>query len=148
MSLFHGLSAFPITPGRRGGARGRAHPRPAARRLRAAGVDSVGLLGSTGTYAYLSRAERRRTVEAAAEAVGGRVPLIVGVGAMRTDDAVDLARDAEAAGADGLLLAPVSYTPLTAEEVFHHFAAWLARPACRSASTTIPRPRTSPSRTT
>ncbi|HZF77448.1 MAG TPA: dihydrodipicolinate synthase family protein, partial [Acetobacteraceae bacterium] len=123
MSLFHGLSAFPITPA---DAAGRVDTRTLALlldRLRAAGVDSVGLLGSTGTYAYLSRAERRRTVEAAAEAVGGRVPLIVGVGAMRTDDAVDLARDAETAGADGLLLAPVSYTPLTAEEVFHHFAA-------------------------
>ncbi|MBD0275927.1 MAG: dihydrodipicolinate synthase family protein, partial [Acetobacteraceae bacterium] len=123
MPLFHGLSAFPITPA---DAAGRVDTRTLALlldRLRAAGDDSVGLLGSTGTYAYLSRAERRRTVEAAAEAVGGRVPLIVGVGAMRTDDAVDLARDAEAAGADGLLLAPVSYTPLTAEEVFHHFAA-------------------------
>jgi 4-hydroxy-tetrahydrodipicolinate synthase len=51
------------------------------------------------------------------------VPLIVGIGALRTDDAQDLARDAEAAGAAGLLLAPVSYTPLTEEEVFRHFAA-------------------------
>ncbi|WP_309139651.1 dihydrodipicolinate synthase family protein [Siccirubricoccus sp. G192] len=93
------------------------------RRLEEAGVDSVGLLGSTGTYAYLTRAERRRAIEAAAECVGGRVPLIVGVGALRTDDAQDLARDAQAAGADGLLLAPVSYTPLTDEEVFQHFAA-------------------------
>ena len=34
-----------------------------------------------------------------------------------------LARDAEAAGADGLLLAPVSYTPLLDDEVFEHFRA-------------------------
>ena len=67
-------------------------------RLAAAEVDSIGLLGSTGTYAYLTRAERRRAVEAAAGCLRGRVPLIVGVGALRTDDAQDLARDAEAAG--------------------------------------------------
>jgi 4-hydroxy-tetrahydrodipicolinate synthase len=47
----------------------------------------------------------------------------VGVGALRTDDAQDLVRDAKAAGADGLLLAPVSYTPLTEAEVFQHFVA-------------------------
>lgn len=52
-----------------------------------------------------------------------RIPIIVGLGALRTDDAEDLARDAEATGASGLLLAPVSYTPLTEEEVFRHFAA-------------------------
>ena len=57
------------------------------------------------------------------ESVGGRTPLIVGVGALRTDDAQDLARDAEAEGADALLLAPVSYTPLTEEEAFRHYVA-------------------------
>ena len=93
------------------------------RRLADAGVDSIGLLGSTGTYAYLTRAERRRAIETAAECVGGRVPVIVGIGALRTDDAQNLAQDAQAAGADGLLLAPVSYTPLTGEEVYQHFVA-------------------------
>ena len=51
------------------------------------------------------------------------MPVLVGVGALRTDDAVDLARDAKAAGAAMGLLAPVSYTPLTADEVFAHFEA-------------------------
>ena len=123
MPLFHGLSAFPITPADE---RGQVDTKALARlleRLEAAQVDSVGLLGSTGTYAYLARPERRRAVEAAVDCLGRRVPVIVGVGALRTDDAQDLARDAQAAGADGLLLAPVSYTPLTDEEVFQHFAA-------------------------
>lgn len=123
MPLFRGLSAFPITPADE---RGRVDAAALGRlvgRLAAAGVDSVGLLGSTGGYVYLTRAERRRAVEAAAARLGGAVPLLVGVGALRTDDAADLARDARDAGADGLLLAPVSYAPLTDEEVFHHFAA-------------------------
>jgi 4-hydroxy-tetrahydrodipicolinate synthase len=87
------------------------------------GVDSIGMLGSTGTYAYLSRQERRRALETAVEAVGGRVPILVGVGALRTDEAVRLAQDAKAAGASAGLLAPVSYTPLTDEEVFEHVVA-------------------------
>lgn len=123
MSIFHGLSAFPITPADE---QGRVDIRALAallQRLEAAGVDSVGLLGSTGTYAYLARPERRRAIEAAVECLGGRVPVIVGIGALRTDAAQDLARDARDAGADGLLLAPVSYTPLTGEEVFQHFKA-------------------------
>jgi 4-hydroxy-tetrahydrodipicolinate synthase len=123
MPLFHGLSAFPITPADEGG---RVDVRALAtllERLQAAGVDSVGLLGSTGTYAYLTRLERRRAIEAASEVLGGCTPIIVGVGALRTDDAKDLAQDAQKAGAHGLLLAPVSYTPLTDEEVFQHFAA-------------------------
>lgn len=90
-------------------------------RLVAAGVDSIGLLGSTGIYAYLDRAERSRAVAAAVETVAGRVPLIVGVGAMRTAWACELARDAEKAGADALLLSPLSYTRLTDEEVAGHF---------------------------
>jgi 4-hydroxy-tetrahydrodipicolinate synthase len=121
MPVFPGLSAFPITPA---DAAGRVDTDGLARlldRLVAARTDSIGLLGSTGTYAYLSGPERQRATEAAVEAVAGKVPLIVGIGALRTDDAVALARHAARAGADGLLLAPMSYTPLTDEEVFGHF---------------------------
>ncbi|MFT9096709.1 MAG: dihydrodipicolinate synthase family protein, partial [Gluconobacter cerinus] len=50
-------------------------------------------------------------------------PLIVGSGTLRTDDAQNLARDAAAEGADGLLMAPVSYTPLTQEEAYQHYKA-------------------------
>jgi 4-hydroxy-tetrahydrodipicolinate synthase len=123
MSLFHGLSAFPITPADEQGHVDTDTLAMLLQRLVGAEVDSIGLLGSTGTYAYLSRTERRRAVAAAVACVGGRVPIIVGIGALRTNDAEDLARDAQAAGADGLLLAPVSYTPLTEEEVFQHFVS-------------------------
>jgi 4-hydroxy-tetrahydrodipicolinate synthase len=69
MPLFHGLSAFPITPADEGGRVDTDALATLLGRLQAAGVDSVGLLGSTGTYAYLTRSERRRAVEAAAERV-------------------------------------------------------------------------------
>ncbi|MER2268761.1 dihydrodipicolinate synthase family protein [Methylobacterium oxalidis] len=122
MTLLTGLSAFPITPA---DAEGRVDPgalRALLARLVGSGVDSIGLLGSTGTYAYLSRAERRRALETARDATAGRVPLLVGVGALRTDEAVRLAQDAQGVGAAAGLLAPVSYTPLTDDEVFEHFA--------------------------
>ena len=121
MQLFHGLSAFPLTPADERGKVDTAALGLILERLVDAGVDSIGLLGSTGIYAYLSADERKRALRAAVEAVAGRVPLIVGVGALRTDVAVELARDAATAGADALLLAPVSYTPLHAREVFQHF---------------------------
>ncbi|WP_457105567.1 dihydrodipicolinate synthase family protein [Methylobacterium sp. P5_C11] len=123
MPAISGLSAFPITPSDRDGRIDAEALRRLLEPLVAAGVDSIGLLGSTGTYAYLSRDERRRAVAIAAETVGGRVPLLVGVGALRTDEAIRLAQDARAAGADVGLLAPVSYTPLTEAEVEAHFAA-------------------------
>ena len=122
MSLFRGLVAFPITPADEQGRVDTDAVRRLLRRLVEARVPSIGLLGSTGTYAYLDRAERRRAIEAAVDEVAGRVPLLVGIGALRTDEAVRLGEDARDAGAAGLLLAPVSYTPLTEDEVFEHFA--------------------------
>lgn len=92
-------------------------------RLVAAGVGSIAVLGSTGTYAYFDRSERSRALSAALETVAGRIPLIAGIGAMRTSWVRELARDAERLGANGLLLAPVSYAPLTKDEVFAHFEA-------------------------
>lgn len=123
MTLFQGISAFPITPADADGCADPAALRRLLDRLVAARVDSVGLLGSTGGYAYLGLAERQRVLDLALARVDGQVPVVTGVGALRTADAVALARHAERAGANGVLLAPVSYTPLTDDEVFQHFAA-------------------------
>ena len=121
MTQLRGLSAFPITPADQSGRIDEAALRRVLARLAAAGVDSIGLLGSTGTALYLTRAERRRATEIAVEAIGGRTALLVGIGALRTDEVVRLGQDAASAGADAVLLAPVSYTPLHREEVFTHY---------------------------
>ena len=120
-TCFQGLSAFPLTPMDADGCVDAATLRGLLGRLSEATVDSIGLLGSTGSYPYLDRAQRRRAIEAAVEAVGGKIPLLVGIGALRTDEAVHFGQDAKAAGADAVLLAPMSYTPLTDDEVFTHF---------------------------
>lgn len=122
MKILSGLSAFPITPMDRDGQIDAEALRKLIARLCAAKVDSIGLLGSTGTYLYLTREERRRALALALEETGGRIPVVVGVGALRTDEAVRLAQDAKALGAAAGLLAAVSYTPLTEEEVFEHFS--------------------------
>ena len=98
--LYSGLSAFPLTPT---DAAGHLHPDLLCRfleNIQSAGADSIGLLGSTGGYAYLGPEERQRAVRVAVECMGGKTPIIVGVGALRTDEAQTLARDAKAAGAD------------------------------------------------
>ncbi|WP_429023011.1 dihydrodipicolinate synthase family protein [Bradyrhizobium sp. I1.14.4] len=116
-----GLSAFPITPSNRDGEVDAGALHALLEPLIAAKVDSVGLLGSTGSYPYFSRDERRRAVQAATALADGQTPILVGIGALRTDEAVQLAQDARDAGATAGLLAPVSYTPLTDDEVFEHF---------------------------
>ena len=123
MTFPQGLSAFPITPADEAGCVDTAALQLLLARLVDARVHSIGLLGTTGSYPYLSRTERRRAIEAAVAQVAGRVPILAGVGALRTDDAVLLAQDARAAGALAGLLAPVSYTPLLDDEVFAHFEA-------------------------
>ena len=130
--IFSGLSAFPITPMDAAGRVDAAAFERCVSRLVAAGVDSIGALGSTGAYPYLPRTERKRAVEIA-RAAAGTTPLLVGVGAMTTHEAVACARDAAEAGADALLLAPVSYWPLLDDEVFALFEAVAGasdRPVC------------------
>ncbi|MCY7404133.1 MAG: dihydrodipicolinate synthase family protein [Cryobacterium sp.] len=114
--MFTGLSAFPLTPTDETGIDERAFVRLVSR-LAAAGVDSIGALGSTGGYAYLSREQRAWAARAAVEAAG-TTPVIVGIGALRTRQVLHLAADAHAAGAAAVLLAPMTYQPLTDDEVF------------------------------
>ncbi len=116
-----GLIAFPITPMDADGRVDTAALRRLVRRLVEAEVDAVGVLGSTGSYPYLSRDERRRALDAALAEVDGRAPVIAGIGALRTDAVLHLAKDARDAGAQGGLLAPVSYTPLLEDEVYALF---------------------------
>jgi 4-hydroxy-tetrahydrodipicolinate synthase len=128
---FQGLSAFPLTPVTTAGIDLHAFRR-LVERLAAAGVDSIGALGSTGSSAYLSRKQRREVAHAAVAAADG-IPVVVGIGALATADVLRHADDAQAAGAAAVLLAPVSYQPLTDDEVFGLYedvAAGCSLPIC------------------
>mgnify|MGYP000847654792 CR=1 FL=1 len=117
--MFTGLSAFPLTPVTASGMDERCFSHILSL-LTEARVDSVGVLGSTGSYAYLTRDQRRR-VTIMAKQHAGSIPVMVCVGAVSTDAVLHLADDAQAAGADALLLPAVSYQSLLDEEVFSLF---------------------------
>lgn len=121
--MLRGLSAFPITPVNAKGVLECEMLGYLTERLITANVQSVGLLGSTGTYMYLSKEVRNQAIEVAQAQNNGRVPFVVGISAMRTDDAVNYAKTARALGVSAGLLSAVSYTPLTDDEVFEHFTA-------------------------
>lgn len=114
--MFTGLSAFPPTPLSEAGVDVPAYAR-LIDRLAAAGVDSIGALGSTGSYAYLDRAERARAVAVAVQHAGD-VPVIAGVGALRLRDILHHVEDAQRAGASAVILAPMTYEALSDDEVF------------------------------
>lgn len=116
-----GLTAFPLTPADADGRVRTEELGTLVSRLVDTNVSAIGVLGSTGIQAYLSRFERQRAVRTAVEAANGAKPVMVGVGAMRTDEACALALDAKQAGADWLVLSPISYTPLTQDEAYQHF---------------------------
>ena len=123
MVIPQGLSAFPLTPANAQGHVNGVEFRRCVSRLVRASVDSIGILGSTGTHVYLSRQERCRAIDIALEETNGHTPIIAGVGALCTRDAIDHAKDAKAAGVTAGLLPLVSYIPLTEDEAFAHFEA-------------------------
>ncbi len=88
-----------------------------------AGVHGVTPLGSTGEFAYLGNAQRAEGVRATIEAAAGRVPVVAGVAATATADAVAQARNYQELGADGILAILESYFPLTEPQVEGYFRA-------------------------
>ncbi|MBM4408638.1 MAG: dihydrodipicolinate synthase family protein [Chloroflexi bacterium] len=74
----------------------------------AGGSHGVFVLGGTGEFAFLDERQRAAAIEAAVEAVNGRVPVIAGVSAVGTRQAIAHARRAQAAGAD-FIIATVPY---------------------------------------
>ena len=88
-----------------------------------AGVHGLTPLGSTGEFAYLSWAQRRRVVEVVIDAARGRVPVIAGVAATTIADGTAQAREFEQMGASGILAILEAYFPLADDGVFSYFKA-------------------------
>jgi len=79
--------------------------------------------GTTGESATLSGDERKAVTTAVVQTARGRVPVVAGAGGNHTAKAVFWARDAEAAGADGILSVSPMYNKPTSEGLFRHFSA-------------------------
>ena len=85
------------------------------------GTDAVIVCGTTGEASTMSYHERMRTIEFCVEHVGGRVPVIAGSGSNATENAMTLSRDAERAGADGLLLVTPYYNKASQAGLIRHY---------------------------
>lgn len=82
-----------------------------------AGVDAVVAAGGTGEFATLSDAERLHLIEVVVDHTAGRVPVVAQTGALTRAGAIALSREAEAAGADCLMISLPWYEPLTLPEI-------------------------------
>jgi 4-hydroxy-tetrahydrodipicolinate synthase len=88
-----------------------------------AGVHGLTPLGSTGEFAYLDRTQRTAVVQASIEAANRRVPVVAGVAATATADAVEQARAYQKLGADGILAILEAYFPLKDAQIEAYFRA-------------------------
>lgn len=87
------------------------------------GVPGLIVLGTTGEFLTVSDAERTTLVQSTIEHVAGRVPVLVGTMNAYTENAVRYSREAEALGADGLMIVPPYYYTPTEDEIFGYYGA-------------------------
>lgn len=124
MKTFRGCHAVTVTPFT---ADGTAIDFPAMRRFldwqHACGAPGVILLGTTGEFLTVTDAEREAYVAAAVEHCRGKMTVMVGATNAHTPTAVRYAKQAEALGADGLMIAPPYYYTPTEDEIFRYYAA-------------------------
>lgn len=118
-----GVIPYIATPLRPDGRVDRAVLTRLCEHLIGAGVQGVCPLGSTGEFAYLTRDQKAEVVDTVVTAVKGRVPVIAGIAATATADAVSQARDWAALGADGILAVMEAYFPVPEAGVVDYFTA-------------------------
>jgi len=97
------------------------------------GVDGVCVFGSTGGNGSFSEEEMLRGTEIAAKHVDKRIAIIAGTGTRTTSSCIRLSKNAQDVGCDGVMILPMSYWPLTPDEVFSHYervAASISIPIC------------------
>lgn len=89
----------------------------------AEGTKGLVPVGTTGESPTLSHEEHRHVVEWCIDQTRGRVPVVAGAGSNSTREATDLARHAEEAGADAVLVVTPYYNKPSQEGLFQHFQA-------------------------
>ncbi|HET9360310.1 MAG TPA: 4-hydroxy-tetrahydrodipicolinate synthase, partial [Vicinamibacterales bacterium] len=94
-----------------------------ARRQIDAGVHFLSPCGTTGEAPTLTHRDKLRVVELVLEEAAGKVPVLAGAGGYDTREVVELARDMERVGADGLLSVTPYYNKPTQEGLYQHFKA-------------------------
>lgn len=85
------------------------------------GVKALIVCGTTGEAATMTKEERNEVIKFAVEKTNGRIPVIVGTGANNTNVAIELSKEAEELGADGLLVVTPYYNKATQEGLVLHY---------------------------
>ena len=122
MAIFEGSGVAIITPFKNGGV-----DFPALEALLewqvSEGTDAIVICGTTGEASTLTDDEQIDVIGFAAETIGGRIPVIAGVGSNYTEHGVVLTKRAEAAGADALLHVTPYYNKASRKGLIAHFEA-------------------------
>ena len=87
------------------------------------GVEFLVVLGTTGESPTVTADERAEIITFAVRTAAGRVPVVIGTGSNSTAGAVALSQQAEALGADGVLVVTPYYNKPTQEGLYQHFKA-------------------------
>jgi 4-hydroxy-tetrahydrodipicolinate synthase len=120
---FTGVGTALITPFNRDGALDESAIKRLVRRQIDAGVHFLSPCGTTGEAPTLSHRDKLRVVELVVEESNGRVPVLAGAGGYDTREVIELSRDMERIGADGLLSVTPYYNKPTQEGLYQHFKA-------------------------
>ena len=120
---FSGVGTALVTPFRHDGSLDEEAVRRLTRRQIEAGIHFLSPIGTTGEAPTLSHREKLRVVELVVEETAGRVPVLAGCGGYDTREVIDLARDLQKIGVDGLLSVTPYYNRPTQEGLYQHFRA-------------------------
>jgi 4-hydroxy-tetrahydrodipicolinate synthase len=120
---FTGLGTALVTPFRKDGSIDEAAVRRLVRRQIDAGVHFVSPCGTTGEAPTLSHSEKVRVVQLVVDETAGRVPVLAGAGGYDTREVIELAREYERIGVDGILSVTPYYNKPTQEGLVQHYKA-------------------------
>jgi 4-hydroxy-tetrahydrodipicolinate synthase len=120
---FTGVGTALVTPFRKDGSLDESAVRRLARRQIDAGVHFLSPCGTTGEAPTLRNREKLRVVELVLEEAGGKVPVLAGAGGYDTHEVIELARDLQTLGVDGLLSVTPYYNKPSQEGLYQHFKA-------------------------
>src|SRR6266545_2597006 len=121
--MFTGCGTALVTPFRRDLSLDEETLRRLARRQIDAGIDFLVPCGTTGESPTLSHAEHLRVVELVLEEARGKVPVLAGAGGYNTREVIELARELEQMGVDGVLSVTPYYNKPTQEGLYQHYLA-------------------------
>jgi len=120
---FAGCGTALVTPFRKDLSLDEETLRRLVRRQIAVGINFLVPCGTTGESPTLSHEEHLRVVAITIEEAKGKVPVLAGAGGYDTRHVIELAREAERMGADGILSVTPYYNKPTQEGLYHHFKA-------------------------